>query len=50
MQFVMSRNFKSADSLPKPKQGTGVDFGEQGGGVYAALRFNGIGREGYVSF
>ena len=42
MQFVMSRNFKSADSLPKPKQGSGVDVGEQSGGVYAALRFNGI--------
>jgi hypothetical protein len=42
MQFVMSRSFKSADSLPKPKQGTGVDVREQGGGVYAAMRFNGI--------
>lgn len=42
MQFVMSRSFKSADSLPKPKEGTGVDVREQGGGVYAALWFNGI--------
>ena len=42
MQFVMSRSFKNPDSLPKPKQGSGVDVREQGGGVYAVLRFNGI--------
>jgi len=45
MQFVMSRSFTSPESLPMPRQGTGVNVSEESGGIYAVLRFNGIATE-----
>lgn len=42
MKFVMSPKFTRPEQLPAPKQGSGVDISSQPGGVYAALRFNGI--------
>ena len=42
MQFVMSRGFRDASALPRPKDGSGVSVSERAGGVFAAARFSGI--------
>lgn len=42
MQFVMSRRFRDASALPKPKEGSGVSVSERPGGIFAAARFAGV--------